>query len=977
MSEFTTFPVPPAQVNALAVANRCDTAPRQGRAFEPDEGLLARVWPRLILVLLALMALKVFLIGGQGESLYETHWRTGGMLVTRLNEIAFYAFVVLGGLSLVRLGRSCQSLGIRSVRTTNGVVLMLGLSFVLLTFHNGDKNYLYPILNGVLQWSSLVSYLANALFFNEPFLAVWLFVYVACYYVMARTGREASVLRLTAAFACAYALINLRDFIAYRNELQIVDCLGAVSLLMAWRSSRQESARFPAGWLLLPLVWAVFFVWAVLRFDTTWQSLAANYFLSLAGTTLALFVAGALLIRRSGDPAAWTWLLGFFFVAFFLFADTNYPCSVNYNHLICLALTSPRYFMGELALVGLLGLGVWLQCKFRPHGGLWWLDLAGLGLIIVAGLDLRLSQIMGVRLGWDVLAFGDSPKMMLKLAKPYLPGAIAGLVVAGLAYALIVRGIRFWSARRSAGAPTFLSAAWPGFSFARETAPGSAQLPAPRGQESPRPATRRPAGFYLAAMFITLALLGVATAEPDKAADQAVLRLVRTSPLWKRVTSRTLNREEFLKSASSLGLGDFGSRKSMIPIKPPRDLNVVVVFMESSYNKHLALFGSSEETQPLLTKYRDRMELFPNFFSAFTGSIHARFATFTSLYPMLDFHAFTQERVPVKSLFEVLHDHGYTCSVFYSSFFDYTGFRDFLKNRSLDEMYDADTMPGPRKTEPVAWGLLEEETLGAMRNQLKKYAQSHQRFCLTYIPAAPHNPYDRIPKPFQKYKMKEVGDLTPLYLNELLYMDWVLASIMDELKASGLLEHTLVVITNDHGEMLGGKDGQIGHGWKLTPELANTPLILMDPERPGFQVNKTIGTQVDLLPTILDRLNIPVPADQLYEGLSLDAGADRVGRRGYLNSYRDFGIVSGDQLLLGDRDRSDPSGVAATGGGYRITNEGPKTVFTEEEGEGTVPNRQAAMSRFDAFQESLLRNYSVYCASIRGTPQQLAKRSGN
>ena len=113
------------------------------------------------------------------------------------------------------------------------------------------------------------------------------------------------------------------------------------------------------------------------------------------------------------------------------------------------------------------------------------------------------------------------------------------------------------------------------------------------------------------------------------------------------------------------------------------------------------------------------MELFPNFFSAFAGSIHARFATFTSLYPVADFHSFTQEHVPVKSFFEVLHDRGYSCSMFYSSYFDYTGFRDFLKNRGLDEMYDADTMPGEHTGKQVEWGLLEEETFGAIRAQLR------------------------------------------------------------------------------------------------------------------------------------------------------------------------------------------------------------------------------------------------------------------
>src|SRR5262249_2686934 len=153
-------------------------------------------------------------------------------------------------------------------------------------------------------------------------------------------------------------------------------------------------------------------------------------------------------------------------------------------------------------------------------------------------------------------------------------------------------------------------------------------------------------------------------------------------------------------------------------------LNVLVVFMESSYNKYLSLFGGDYETQPLLSKYKDRMEIFPNFFSVFASSIHARFATFTSLYPVRDYNAFTLHRVNVRSLFEALHDNGYNCSLFYSSFFDYTGFGDFLKDRGIDEMYDANNMPGGQGAETVAWGLKEETTLAAMRNQIKKYGKT-------------------------------------------------------------------------------------------------------------------------------------------------------------------------------------------------------------------------------------------------------------
>ena len=405
--------------------------------------------------------------------------------------------------------------------------------------------------------------------------------------------------------------------------------------------------------------------------------------------------------------------------------------------------------------------------------------------------------------------------------------------------------------------------------------------------------------------------------------------------------------------------------------------------MESSYNKHLSLFGSDEETQPLLSKYKDRMELFPNFFSAFAGSIHARFASFTSLYPIRDFNSFTSRRVEVKSLFEALHDQGYACSLFYSSFFTYTGFGDFLQGRGLDAMYDAESMPGQRSTQPVAWGLREEETLVAMREQIKKYAAGDKRFFLTYVPAAPHFPYDDIPIQFHKNKLTKVGDCTSRYLNALLYMDWVLDSLIEQLRASSLLDKTLVIITNDHGEMLGASDGAIGHGWAVTPELVNTPLIIMDPQNPGAHVNYTVGSQVDLLPTVLDRLNIPLPPNQLYEGHSLDSTTERGGLIAYLNSYRQYGVLQGQQLVLGDRETDGRKSGSPISQAFSITNIGTKTLFTKID---MAAGPQVTINRFDDFQANLLRNYAFYCksfcptkVSFAGDPQSVValKRTDN
>jgi arylsulfatase A-like enzyme len=270
-------------------------------------------------------------------------------------------------------------------------------------------------------------------------------------------------------------------------------------------------------------------------------------------------------------------------------------------------------------------------------------------------------------------------------------------------------------------------------------------------------------------------------------------------------------------------------------------------------------------------------------------------------------------------------------------------------------------MPGRRTAPQVAWGLREGETLQAIQSQIKQYATNHQKFFLSYFPVAPHQPFDGAPEKFNKFKLEMMGNFKPLYLNELLYLDWVIGSVMDELKNTGLLDNTLVIITDDHGEMLGENGGPIGHGWIVTPELANVPLIIMDPANQRYRINDTIGSQVDLLPTILDLLGIPVPQGQLYQGISLYSADAQTDRRIYLNSFRQYAMVDGHKFVCGDRVADANSGKNSVPAKFfAFTNIAARTIFSET----NSWNNPVSISTFDAFQENLLQHYPDYCQMI-------------
>src|ERR1035437_6048896 len=313
-------------------------------------GLRAAAWSRILVLLCALASVKMALLIGLRRYLCETHWRIGSSGTTWWNDVACYLFVGVGVLSLLGLAQRCRSVGIKAVRSANGVVLGLGLLFIFLTFHTGEKNYLYPIQTGGLKWTSLGPYLSLDLCFRAPFLAAWLLGYAFVYYVAVRTGGEMWTLHLTAVCAGAYALLCLQELPAYRHELLVVDCLGAVSL---W-AARRPGGTLKGAWLLAPTVWSLCFIAGLCWLASPHQKESDRYFLMLLGASIILFGTATVLARRHRFLEFWSPWAFFYFAAFLLLTSNHYPCAENFNNALCLGLEFPRYFAGDL----LLGIGL-------------------------------------------------------------------------------------------------------------------------------------------------------------------------------------------------------------------------------------------------------------------------------------------------------------------------------------------------------------------------------------------------------------------------------------------------------------------------------------------------------------------------------------------------------------------------------------------------------------------------------------------
>ena len=124
----------------------------------------------------------------------------------------------------------------------------------------------------------------------------------------------------------------------------------------------------------------------------------------------------------------------------------------------------------------------------------------------------------------------------------------------------------------------------------------------------------------------------------------------------------------------------------------------------------------------------------------------------------------------------------------------------------------------------------------------------------------PHEPY----APPEPYASKYAS--AP-YDGEVAYADAALGRMLDDLRAAGRLDRTLVVVTADHGEAL-GDHGERTHGLFAYESTLRVPLIFWCKGRIEPHVRREPAALVDVAPTILDLLGISWPTT---DGQSLRA----------------------------------------------------------------------------------------------------------
>ncbi|HEX5041429.1 MAG TPA: sulfatase-like hydrolase/transferase [Candidatus Polarisedimenticolaceae bacterium] len=295
----------------------------------------------------------------------------------------------------------------------------------------------------------------------------------------------------------------------------------------------------------------------------------------------------------------------------------------------------------------------------------------------------------------------------------------------------------------------------------------------------------------------------------------------------------------------------------------PTPRHLVLVTLDTVRADRLGAYGRKDGGTPWLDGLARRGTVFERAYTAAPLTLPAHVSILTGRYPTTtQIHLNGETGLPasVPTAAEILSQHGFFTGAAVGG---YPVAGRFPTRRGFDT-YDDALRVG------AAGEALERPASQVVHAALRALSSSGERRVFLWVHLFDaHDPYEP-PSPFRE---RFAGDL---YQGEIASMDAALANLGPVVEKA-LGKDVLWVVVADHGESL-GEHGEETHGYFLYDATLRVPLLLAGPGvEPGAVVSDPVRT-VDVLPTVLARLGVPLPPG--LEGTDLWSKDPR-GRRAY------------------------------------------------------------------------------------------------
>jgi choline-sulfatase len=295
------------------------------------------------------------------------------------------------------------------------------------------------------------------------------------------------------------------------------------------------------------------------------------------------------------------------------------------------------------------------------------------------------------------------------------------------------------------------------------------------------------------------------------------------------------------------------------PASIPADFNVVFITVDALRADHLGAYGYARDTSPTMDALASEGTLFVNGWAHAPSTRYSVPAILTGRYPSQvrwDDSVWWPALQPDNlTLAEVMKAQGLTTGAILN-------YHYFDRVRRMDQgfdSYDNDNARLHKGSDPASTeGSSAREQTDKAIAFVEQHAQGRFFLWVHY--------YDTHYK-WQHHPGGKVygGKPMDLYDGEIRYTDDQLARLVARLRALGLYDRTIFVVTGDHGEGF-GEHGIEFHGYHLYRAQTQVPFIVRVPGAPAGKVALPVG-HIDLLPTLANLAGASPSPD--FQGRSL------------------------------------------------------------------------------------------------------------
>ena len=281
----------------------------------------------------------------------------------------------------------------------------------------------------------------------------------------------------------------------------------------------------------------------------------------------------------------------------------------------------------------------------------------------------------------------------------------------------------------------------------------------------------------------------------------------------------------------------------------PQRPNVILISIDTCRADHLGCYDPANPLTPTIDRFAETATLFANAVAPVPLTLPSHASMLTGKIPLVHGTHVNGVLVSAKNvtLAEVLSEAGYDTGAIVSAIV-------------LDRRQGLDQGFGTYNDRLVEAGAPRTERHARTTSQTAMHwlsQRSGQRpFFLFLHYFDPHEPYLAPEGYADRFGPEDAQQ----YAAEVAYVDHYIGQVLDRIKELGLYESSLIIITSDHGEML-GEHGEIDHGYFIYEPAIKVPLIVKLPgQRQPQRVEDAVGL-VDIVPTVCSAVGAEPPAD--------------------------------------------------------------------------------------------------------------------